>query len=132
MSVGPANRRRDIRRALPKLTIHIGVLAFHTRDWSLGGFALAETAGTRIPFEVDDEVGGEFTIEQRDGTYPFRAQMVRLDETAGIAGFRYIDMDPGTFTVLERLLLRAQPAAPSGPRPIGGGSWFARRGDDGG
>ncbi len=124
MSVGPANRRRDIRRALPTLTMEIGTLTYQTRDWSLGGFGLVETVTARLPFEVEDEVAGAFTIENRDGSFPFQAILVRFDEAAGIAGFRFLNMDPTTFTVLERLMLRAQP--PRGPD--GGGNWFTRRG----
>ena len=126
MSVGPANRRRDIRRALPKLTIRIDPLEFYTRDWSLGGFALAETGKTPLPCEVDEEVSGQFAIENRAGTFSFRARMVRFDEAAGVAGFRFLDMDPETFTVLERLMLRAQPTASSEPRLGAGGNWFSR------
>ena len=126
MSVGPANRRRDIRRALPKLTIRIDPLEFQTRDWSLGGFALAGTAKTPLLFEIDEEVSGWFTIENRTGSFAFRARTVRFDDAAGVAGFRFLDMDPETFTVLERLMLRAQPAPSSDPRVGGGGNWFSR------
>ena len=128
MSVAPANRRRDIRRVLPTLHIGIGELEYQTRDWSLGGFALVETAMTRLPFEIKDQVEGAITIENRDGSFVFRAILVRLDEAAGVAGFRFVNMDPTTFTTLERLMLRAEPAARSSDgRQAPRGDWFTRR-----
>ena len=139
MSVGPKNRRRDVRRELPQLTIQFGAVKHATRDWSLGGFALRDVGqGSRI-FEPEDEVSGIFAVQDGDSGYRFTASVVRASHDTGVVAFRFLELAPDSFAVLERLLLRAQPVpgsadrddqpvgqASAKPAPDGVSNWFTR------
>ncbi len=139
MSVGPRNRRRDVRRELPPLSIDLGDGAHQTRDWSLGGVAFRTSGQAAKSYDVDEEISGSFTIDTGHGGYRFTASVVRADQESGVVALRFVELAPDSFSVLERLLLRAQPVpgmtdrtdqAPghAGARPAPGGvsNWFTR------
>jgi hypothetical protein len=119
MSVGPANRRRDMRRQLPTLTVEVAGIPYRTRDWSLGGFSVQARPGAPPPVDAEADCEGSFAVEGRPDSHGFRAMLMRHDRDTGIAGFRFVHLDGPGFTALERLLLRAEPPQPHT-------SWFAR------
>lgn len=119
MSVGPRNRRKDVRRAFPQLFVQVGKIIYRTKDWSLGGMALCdalslvEGAGTGIGCEVK----GHFGLEEAHLPCPFRAVVIRADREAGLVAIRFLELRPDSFTFIERLLRRAQPVPPEPPPP---------------
>ena len=139
MSVGPRNRRRDVRRELPPLTIDLGDGPHQTRDWSLGGVAFRTSGQAARSFEGEDEISGCFTIDGGHGDFRFTASVVRADHGSGVVALRFVELAPDSFSVLERLLLRAQPIpgsaeradlvpgqAAARPTQSGVSNWFTR------
>ena len=117
MSVGPRNRRRDVRRELPPLTIDLGDGPHQTRDWSLGGVAFRTSSQAAKSFDGEEEISGSFTIDSGHGGYRFTASVVRADQESGVVALRFVELAPDSFSVLERLLLRAQPVPGTAERP---------------
>ncbi|MCB9948837.1 MAG: PilZ domain-containing protein [Rhodospirillaceae bacterium] len=139
MSVGPRNRRRDVRRELPLLTVQLGEVQFLTRDWSLGGFSMRDDGQAGQGFEAEEEVSGTFVMDGADGAYPFGAVVVRANPDTKVVAFRFLELASDTFWVLERMLLRAEPnlrrparaeatatQAATQPAPGGITNWFTR------
>ena len=113
MSLSPRSRRRDVRRARPKLMVAVCGLRLTTRDWSLGGLALEVGRRAVRRLGLGDEVRGTLADDVA-GTpeRPFTATVVRRDRVGGIVALRFCHLPGETFTMLERLLLHPQPAQP--------------------
>lgn len=114
MSVGPSNRRRDVRRSMPPLAVRIGDTVFRTVNWSLGGLALAEAGALAAEAPIGTEVRGHFGPDEKHLPCPFRAVVVRIEAETGVVAVHIIELPSESFTFLERLLRHAEPL----PAPV--------------
>ena len=128
MSIAPINRRKDVRRVLPVLTIQLGELRFPTRDWSLGGFALTGASYLGRPLEVGELIVGRLGRPEEDVSEDacFHAEVRRVAEKGDLVGCRYTELTTEAFTFLERLMRRAQPSPPAPKEPAGGDGHLRR------
>ena len=117
MSIAPINRRRDVRRVLPVLSVQLGEHTYPTRDWSLGGFALTGVSYLGRPLEVGEAIQGQLGHPEdgmlEDAT--FTAEVRRVAENGDLVGCQYTQLTTEAFTFLERLMRRAQPTRPAAP-----------------
>lgn len=95
-----SDQRRDRRRTLPVLVVRIGEVAYRTRDWSLGGVALAG-ADPLLPDGADVE--GHLMTGEGDPPYRFAGRVVRHDPRTDVVGLRFAELAPDAFALLERL-----------------------------
>ncbi len=116
-----SERRRYKRFAEPALHVTIGDNTYRTKDWSIGGFALAGYSG---PLQPDKQIKITLQVEGDDEerrSFEDRVVVVRNDPGTGSLAVKFTSHSSATLKVLEYLTRRrentveaARAAAPSG------------------
>ncbi len=102
------NFRRDFRRDYPSLSVQVGDDIVHTRDWSLGGFAIYDMHRLSVPCTVDDVLCGSLGPSNETPVHEFTATVVRMEPGNNMLACKFIDMSSDCFNFLEKLLRRAE------------------------
>ena len=102
--------RRDFRHESPPLALQIGDDVVHSRDWSMGGFAIYDMHRLSIPCVVDDVICGTLGRDRDIPRYEFTATVVRMDPKSNMMAGKFIDMSNECFSFLEQLLRHASRA----------------------
>ena len=96
--------RRDNRRDFPCLSVQVGDDIVHTRDWSLGGFAIYDMHRLSVPCTVEDVLCGTLGPKDSSPVHEFTATVVRMEPGSNMLACRFIDMSSECFNFLEKLL----------------------------
>lgn len=96
--------RRDYRRDYPCLSVQVGDDIVHTRDWSLGGFAIYDMHRLSVPCTVDDVLCGTLGPSTASPVHEFTATVVRMEPGNNMLACKFIDMSSECFNFLEKLL----------------------------
>ena len=96
--------RRDYRRDYPCLSVQVGDDIVHTRDWSLGGFAIYDMHRLSVPCTVDDVLCGSLGPSTGTPVHEFTATVVRMEPGSNMLACKFIDMSSECFNFLEKLL----------------------------
>ena len=99
--------RRDFRRDYPRLSVQVGDDIVHTRDWSLGGFAIYDMHRLSVPCTVDDVLCGTLGLSEGTPVLEFTATVVRMEPGGNMLACKFIDMSSECFNFLEKLLRTA-------------------------
>ncbi len=102
------NFRRDFRRDYPSLSVQVGDDIVHTRDWSLGGFAIYDMHRLSVPCTVDDVLCGSLGPSNETPVHEFTATVVRMEPGNNMLACKFIDMSSDCFNFLEKLLRRSE------------------------
>ena len=100
--------RRGFRRDYPCLSVQVGDDIVHTRDWSLGGFAIYDMHRLSVPCTVDDVLCGTLGPLKQAPTHEFTATVVRMEPGGNMLACKFIDMSSECFNFLEKLLRRPE------------------------
>lgn len=100
--------RRDYRRDYPCLSVQVGDDIVHTRDWSLGGFAIYDMHRLSVPCTVEDVLCGTLGPSTQPPTHEFTATVVRMEPANNMLACKFIDMSSECFNFLENLLRRPE------------------------
>lgn len=96
--------RRDLRRDYPSLAVQVGEDIVHTRDWSLGGFAIYDMHRLTVMCTIGGLMCGTLGLRGAPPTLEFTASVVRMDPSSNMLACRFIDMSSACFTFLEKQL----------------------------
>lgn len=112
------NFRRDFRRDYPCLSVLVGDDIVHTRDWSLGGFAIYDMHRLSVPCTIDDVLCGTLGPSTKPPLHEFTATVVRMDPASNMLACKFIDMSTECFNFLE-MSLRRPPGAQTAEKSAG-------------
>ncbi len=102
--------RRDNRQDYPSLAVLVGDDIVHTRDWSLGGFAIYDMHRLSVPCTIDDVLCGTLGPMTESPIHEFTATVVRMDPASNMLACKFIDMSSECFNFLEKCM-RPPPGA---------------------
>ncbi len=115
------NFRRDFRRDYPCLSVQVGDDIVHTRDWSLGGFAIYDMHRLSVPCTIDDVLCGSLGPSTEPPAHEFTATVVRMEPGSNMLACKFIDMSSECFNFLEKLLRHTEGSQKAG-KTVGGKS----------
>ncbi len=95
--------------------MQVGDDIVHTRDWSLGGFAIYDMHRLSVPCTVDDVLCGTLGPSTEVPAHEFTATVVRMEPGSNMLACKFIDMSSECFNFLEKLLRWRSPKLPRNP-----------------
>lgn len=109
VSVGRANRRRDMRATSSHLKVKVRDRTVEANDWSLGGFALPDYIdGIWRGDDVDVEIG--LPNDAGDEWFLLSVEVVRNDPIARRFTARFNGLTDAAFDALQASLFRSHSA----------------------